>query len=110
MSDENENLVLRLLREMRADMAEMRAEMATKGDLAAVRDEARADTSDLRRDMTEGFTAIAGALAALSQQNADTRTELGRQIADLHGEIRSERDAGRGLEARVAALEGRRGS
>ncbi|HEY4187334.1 MAG TPA: hypothetical protein VGP07_19825, partial [Polyangia bacterium] len=104
MSDDGDSLVLRLLREMRADMA-------TKGDLAVVRadvEAARADTSDLRRDVSEGFAAITATLAALSHQNADTRAELGRQIGDLRTEIRTERDAGRiaGLEARVADLEG----
>lgn len=70
MSDEPENLVLHLLREMReematkSDIAQLRAEMATKQDVAELRDELRAEM-------------------ATKRELADTRKELGEQIVGL---------------------------
>jgi hypothetical protein len=58
MSDEPENLTLRLLREMRAeifemrgDVVDMRSAMATKVDLAELRSELTAQMNSLRADV-----------------------------------------------------------
>ena len=48
---EPENLVLKLLQEMRADMSEMRSVMATKDDIADVRAEIRSLGADVASDM-----------------------------------------------------------
>jgi len=73
MSDEPESLVLRLLREMRADMADMRADMranmATKAELADVKAELRSEMHSLRVDVVSDITLL--------------RKDLGDQIAGL---------------------------
>jgi hypothetical protein len=100
-----DNLVLQLLREMRADMGgmkadmqEMKATMATKAVLAAVRAELQSDMRSLRADVASDLLT--------------TRKEIGEQIVGLrravveyhsavigHGILISE------LEARVRRLE-----
>jgi hypothetical protein len=80
VGDEAENLVIRLLQEMRADMA-------TKSELAGLRKEvaegfraARADTSDLRRDVSEGFSRTAAALTTLARRLDEV--DQGVRLAD----------------------------
>jgi hypothetical protein len=51
MAAEPDNLVLELLRQMRAEMTDMRSEMARKSDLADLRSELKSDIADLRSDM-----------------------------------------------------------
>jgi hypothetical protein len=66
VSDEADNMVLRLLREMRA-------EMATKSDL-----------SDLRHDVSEGFTRTTTALTTLTRR-LDPLTAIEKRLTDLEG-------------------------
>ena len=77
MSDEAENLTLRVLRKIQTDVADVRANMATRSDL----DAARADSSDLRRDVSEGFATTTGALTALAGRMGKVEDHL----ADLRG-------------------------
>ncbi len=76
MSDEPDSIVLRLLRDMRAEMMGMRGEMATKADLAALRSELASDMTSLRAD-------VASDVATLQAEDKKTRKELGEQIAGL---------------------------
>ena len=96
MSDKPESLILRLLREMRADMTDMRGEL--KSDIASLRAEVTSDIGSLRADVASDLHT--------------TRKELGEQIVGLrravveyhtsvigHGIIISD------LEARVRRVE-----
>lgn len=85
MSDEADNLVIRHLQELRADMK-------------IGFDQARADTSDLRHDVSEGFTGVTAALTAIARRLDDVDT--GIRLADRLTAI----------EKRLGDLEGRRGS
>jgi chromosome segregation ATPase len=112
MSDEPNSLILRLLRDMRAeiggirsDMGDMRAVMATKRDLAELGADLRSEMHSLRAD-------VASDIATLQAEDKKTRKELGDQIVGLrravveyhtsvigHGVLISE------LEARVRRVE-----
>jgi hypothetical protein len=94
MSLEPDSLILKLLREMRAEITGVRQEMATKGEIA----ELRSDLNSLRADVAADFNAL--------------RKEVGEQIVGLrravmeyhtsvigHGILISE------LEARVRRVE-----
>lgn len=96
VSDKPESLILRLLREMRADMTDMRGEL--KSDIASLRAEVTSDIGSLRADVASDLHT--------------TRKELGEQIVGLrravveyhtsvigHGIIISD------LEARVRRVE-----
>jgi hypothetical protein len=71
---EPDNLVLAMLREMRADMNDMRAEMATKGDIA-----------DLRSEMKSGFTAVASDLLTTEKRLSEQIVGLRRAVS--HGDL-----------------------
>jgi hypothetical protein len=101
MSDEPDSLILRMLREMRA-------EMATKSDIA----ELKSDMTDLKSDMNSLRADVASDIAMLQAEDMKTRKELGEQIVGLrravmeyhssvvgHGIIISD------LEARVRRVE-----
>ena len=96
VSDKPESLILRLLREVRADMTDMRGEL--KSDIASLRAEVISDIGSLRADVASDLHT--------------TRKELGEQIVGLrravveyhtsvigHGIIISD------LEARVRRVE-----
>ena len=72
MSEEPDSLILRLLRDMRA-------EMAAKGDIADL----KSDISDLRSEMHSLRADVASDIATLQAEDKKTRKELGDQIV-LH--------------------------
>lgn len=76
-----DNLVLALLREMRADMTAMRGEMATKADLAEARAELRSEIHFLRAD-------VASDIQRLDRRIEITRKELSEQVAGLRRAVR----------------------
>jgi hypothetical protein len=101
MPEEPASLILELLRQMRAELGDVRSEMATKADLGSVRSE----VADIKSDMHSLRADVAADLLT-------TRKELGEQIVGLrravidyhtsvigHGVIISE------LEARVRRVE-----
>jgi len=96
VSDEPDNLVIRHLQQLRADM-KIGFDQA-RADTNAGFDRARADTSDLRHDVSEGFTGVTAALTAISRRLDDVDT--GIRLADRLTAI----------EKRLGDLEGRRGS
>jgi len=98
MSEEPTSLILELLRQMRAELGDVRSDMATKADLASLRADVAADMHTLRADVAADILT--------------TRKELGEQIVGLrravidyhtsvigHGVIISE------LEARMRRVE-----
>jgi hypothetical protein len=85
VSEEAENLVLRHLRELRSD-------------IKTGFDQARADTSDLRHDVGEGFTRMTSALTVIARRLDDL--DNGIPLADRLSAI----------EQRLSDLEGRRES
>jgi Mg2+ and Co2+ transporter CorA len=69
MNQEPESLVLQLLRDMRAEMSDMREQMATKRDVAELKAELKSDMHSLRADVASDLI--------------KTRKELGEQIVGL---------------------------
>ncbi|HEY5203091.1 MAG TPA: hypothetical protein VIJ63_00635 [Roseiarcus sp.] len=98
MPEEPASLILELLRQMRAELGDVRSDMATKADLASLRADVASDIHTLRADVASDILT--------------TRKELGEQIVGLrravidyhtsvigHGVIISD------LEARVRRVE-----
>ena len=105
MSTEPESLILRLLRDMRAEIGDIRLEMATKSDIAEV----KSDMAELRAELKSDMHSLRADVAA---DFITTRKEYTEQIVGLrravieyhtsvigHGIIISE------LEARVRRVE-----
>ena len=76
MSPEPESLILQLLRDMRADMADMCEQMATKSDLAELRSEMTSQMRSLRADVAADFIDV-------RREIASTRGDLSGQIVGL---------------------------
>jgi len=87
MSSEPENLVLELLRGLRGDVANVKADvgrletnMATKSELAELRTELKADMRSLRADVASDLATMQ---ARNDAEHSATRKQLGDQIAGL---------------------------
>ena len=99
MSSEPDNLVLQLLRDLRADMGNMRAEM---GDMRA---ELKADIHSLRADVASDLLAMDARQAAEHKQTREQIVGLRRAVVEYytsvigHGILISE------LEARLRRVE-----
>jgi hypothetical protein len=72
MPEEPASLILELLRQMRAELGDVRSEMATKADLGSV----RSQVADIKSDMHSLRAEVAADLLT-------TRKELGEQIVGL---------------------------
>ena len=80
MTQEPESLILELLRQMRAELGDVRSEMATKADLASLRADVAANMHSLRAD-------VATDLHSMRADLLSTRKELGEQIVGLRGAV-----------------------
>lgn len=58
LSDEPESLVLHLLREMRAEMTEVRSEIASIKDVMVTKDEFRSEMHSLRADVASDLATL----------------------------------------------------
>ncbi len=96
MSDDPDNLVLHLLREMRADMANM----ATKDDLAkmASKDDLRYEINSLRAD-------VASDLITTRKEFSEQIVGLRRAVVEYHTSVIGHGIIISGLEARVRRIE-----
>lgn len=75
MTEEPASLILDLLRQMRAELEDVRSDLATKADLASLRADIVSDMHMLRADVAADILT--------------TRKELGEQIVGLRGALRS---------------------
>ncbi|RBP16745.1 hypothetical protein DFR50_10422 [Roseiarcus fermentans] len=75
---EPDNLVLALLRDMRSEMADMRANMATKDEVAT-----KGDMADLRSEMHSLRADVASDIHRLDAKIEGVRKDLSGQIAGL---------------------------
>ena len=74
---EPESVVLHLLREMRQEIRDMRAEMATKGDVEEMGKELRSEMHSLRAD-------VASDLLSLEKRVNDQFVALRRSVMEYH--------------------------
>jgi hypothetical protein len=81
---EPDNMVLRLLQDMRADMSAMRAEMATKTDIADVRSELGSEIADLRSEVRSLRADVASDLVSLEKGLGDQIATLRRAVMEYH--------------------------
>ena len=81
---EPENLILTILREMRAEMGAMRAEMATKEDLASVRSELGSEIADVRSEVHSLRADVASDMVLLEKRLGDQIATLRRAVMEYH--------------------------
>ena len=105
MSAEPESLILRMLRDMRAEMGDMRtemggmrAEMATKSDIAELRAELKSDMHSLRADVAADFIAS-------RKEYTEQIVGLRRAVMEYHTSVIGHGIIISELEARVRRVE-----
>lgn len=94
MSEEPDSLILQLLRQMRAEMGDMRADMATKNDIA-----------DLRSKMHSLRADVASDLLVMRKETSDQIAGLRRAVMEYHTSVIGHGVIIREREARVRRVE-----
>jgi hypothetical protein len=84
MSSEPESLILHMLREMRAEIGDMRQNMATKDDLNALRAELKSDMRSLRADVAADFVALEARVAKEQKETREQIVGLRRAVIEYH--------------------------
>ena len=77
---EPDNLALQLLRDMRAEIGDMRADMVTKADIADLRSE----MGSLRADVTSDFTETRREIAGIRKELGEQVVGLRRAVVEYH--------------------------
>ena len=91
MVDEPDSLILKLLREMRGDIADIRATMATKNDLAELRSELKSDIADVASDLITMRKELSEQIVGLRRAVVEYHTSVighGVIISELEGRLR----------------------
>jgi chromosome segregation ATPase len=101
MANEPENLVLALLRGIRAEIADIKSEMATKSDLADV----RAELQSLRADVASDLLAMQAKSDAEHKATREQVDGLRRQVFEYHSSVIGHGMLISELEARVRRME-----
>jgi chromosome segregation ATPase len=112
MSDEPENLVLELLRgmradmgAMRADMGAMRADMATKSELASLKSELKSDINSLRADIASDLLLMQARNDAETKATREQIVGLRRAVVEYHSAVIGHGVLISELEARMRRVE-----
>src|SRR5277367_6208582 len=109
MADEPENLVLALLRGIRAEIADIKSEMATKSELREFRAELKADINSLRADVASDLLAMQAKSDAEHKATRDATREqvdgLRRQVFEYHSSVIGHGVLISELEARMRRME-----
>ena len=83
MSPEPESLILQLLRDMRAEIGDVRSEMATKTNIVDLRSEMTSLRADVAADMMDMRREIGGVRKELSEQIVGLR----RAVVEYHTSV-----------------------
>jgi len=105
MSPEPESLMLQLLRQMRAEIGDIRENMATKADLKGEIASVREETADLRSEMHSLRADIASDLLVMRKETSDQVAGLRRAVVEYHTSVIGHGIIISELEARMRRVE-----
>jgi hypothetical protein len=105
MANEPENLVLTLLRGIRAEIADIKSEMATKSELRELRAELKADINSLRADVASDLLAMQAKSDAAHKATRELIDGLRRQVFEYHSSVIGHGMLISELEARIRRVE-----
>ena len=105
MSPEPDSLMLKLLRDMRAEIGEMRSEMATKADLKSEIDSVRSDMGSLRADVASDFIETRREIAGVRKEVGEQVVGLRRAVIEYHTSVIGHGILISDLEARLRRVE-----
>jgi hypothetical protein len=83
MPEASASLILRLLREMRAELGDVRSDMATKADLESVRSE----VAEIKSDMHTLRADVASDLLTTRKELSEEIVGLRRAVIDYHTSV-----------------------
>jgi hypothetical protein len=98
MTEEPASLIVELLRQMRAELGDVRSDMATKADLASLRADVAADMHTLRAD-------VAADILTTSKELGEQIVGLRRAMIDYHTSVIGHGVIISELEARMRRVE-----
>jgi hypothetical protein len=104
-SKEPDSLILKMLREMRAEMADIRETMATKGDLADLRSEVTSVKAELKSDIRSLRADIASDLLVARKETTEQIAGMRRAVMEYHTSVVGHGILISDLEARVRRVE-----
>jgi hypothetical protein len=107
MSGEPDNLVLTLLRDMRENIRDMRANMATKSEIAELKAELKSDIHSLRADVASDLHALDAKIDATRKDLCEQIVGLRRAVVEYHSSTIGHGVLLTELEDRVRRLERR---
>lgn len=81
---EPENLVLKLLREMRSEMGDIRKDMATKNDVAGLEAELKNDIAEVRSDVKSLRADVASDMMTMEKRLSERIAHLNRAVMEYH--------------------------
>jgi hypothetical protein len=82
-ADETDSAILQCVRQMRAEIGDMRAEIATKNDIADVRSEVHS----LRADVASDIATLGNDIAKLDKKTGDQFASLRRAVMEYHSSV-----------------------
>jgi hypothetical protein len=101
MSNEPDSLILQMLRQMRAEMGDIRENMATKADIANVREE----IADVRSEVHSLRADVASDVIVMRKETSDQIAGLRRAVMEYHTSVIGHGIIISELEARVRRVE-----
>jgi uncharacterized protein YoxC len=90
MPEEPASLILELLRQMRAELGDVRSDMATKADLESVRTEVadlRSEVADVKSDMHSLRADVAADILTTRKELSEQIVGLRRAVIDYHTSV-----------------------
>lgn len=87
MSDEPESLVLRMLREMRADIQDMRADIVDLRKTMVTKDDIRLEIRSLRADVASDLAVLDAKIDRTKKDLSDQIVGLRRAVVEYHTSV-----------------------
>ena len=105
MTEEPESLILELLRQMRAELGDVRSDMTTKADLASLRANVGADMHSLRADVAADFHSMQADVLSTRKELSEQIVGLRRAVIEYHTSVIGHGVLISELEARMRRVE-----
>lgn len=105
MSNEPESLILQMLRQMRAEIGDIRENMVTKAELKREISDVREETADLRSEVRSLRADVASDLLVMRKETSDQIAGLRRAVVEYHTSVIGHGIIISELEARVRRVE-----
>ncbi len=105
MSTEPESLILRMLRDMRAEMATKSDIAELKSDMAELKSELKSDMHSLRADVAADFIAVRKVFIAVRKEFGEQISGLRRAVIEYHASVIGHGIIISELEARMRRVE-----